>query len=83
MHRDPEIGKVLVGGNDIRACDPAAHAERDDRRMFQEQQEVGDSVGSTLFDEILLERQGFVVSDQPEAPHLEGSHVSRSSRVDA
>ena len=39
--------------------------------MFEEQQEIGNLVGATLFDEIALKRQRFVVSDQPKTTDLE------------
>ena len=43
--------------------------------MFQEQQEIGNLVGTTLFNELSLKRQCFVVSDQPKTTDLELAHV--------
>jgi hypothetical protein len=41
----------------VRAAAIAAYAERDDRRVLEQQQQVGNSVGAALLDERALQCQ--------------------------
>ena len=79
VNRDAEIGELLVGRNDVGARDLAAHAEGDDGRMLQEQEQVGNAVGSTLLDERSLQRERLDVADQPETTDLECRMCDSSS----
>ena len=75
VNLDPEIGERVVGRNHVGARDFTSHAKGDDWRMFEEQQEIGNRVGATLFDELSLQGERFVVPDQPKTTDLELAHL--------
>ena len=41
VHLDAQLGEPLVGGDDVRAAAVALDAERDDGRVLQQEQEIG------------------------------------------
>jgi hypothetical protein len=53
-------GELFIRGENIGAA-AAANANRQDVRMFEQQQRIGDAAGPTLFDQVTLQLQRFVV----------------------
>jgi hypothetical protein len=64
VNLDPELGEPRLAGKDIRATTVAFDAERNNRGMLQEQKEIGDSTGATVFDQLTLHRQRLCVAHQ-------------------
>src|SRR4051794_10431775 len=52
--------------DDVRRAAPRAHAERDDRWMFEQEQRVADLSASSILDQSALQFQRFVVIDAAE-----------------
>ena len=77
-HLDAARGQVVVGRENVRPAAVAAHAEREDGRMLDQQQQIADRAGAPLLDERALQRERVGVRHQAEAPDLEGSHRIRS-----
>ena len=67
----PGVFERLLGGQHVRAVVPDLRAERDDRRMFEEQQLVGNAAGLPRRDQLLLERKAFGVGNDAEAADFE------------
>ena len=63
---DAELCETTPVGNDVRAPAVSTNAERDHRRMLEQQQGVWNPTRSTLLDERLLQRQRFGVRNNAE-----------------
>ena len=57
----------------VRAIVAGSDSERDDRRVFEQEELVGNPVGLPFLDELLLEFQRLGVFDEPEPTNLDGS----------
>jgi hypothetical protein len=55
----------------VRSPAVAANPERDDMRMLDEQQSIGDPAGTPIFNERALQRQRLAVRHQSQAPHID------------
>ena len=75
---EPRVYELLAGAGvdvDRAKADLAANAKRNDRRMLEEQQQIWNAIGASLFDEFPLEGQRLVVTDQAKATNVEPAHV--------
>lgn len=66
---DPPPAEVGRRGEDVRLRRP--RAERDDGRVFEDEERIGDLVADTPFDEAFLEGGRLGVRDDPEAGDAE------------
>ena len=57
-------------GPDVRSSAVPLHAERQDMRMLDEQQDVVSPTGPPLLDELTLERQGVGVGNPSQPAHI-------------
>ena len=58
-------------GKDVRAVVTRAHAERDDRRMFEQKELIGNPSRLALLYQLLLELERVGILHRPEPPDLE------------
>jgi hypothetical protein len=65
--------EVVGRGENVRAAAVAAHAERDDVRMLDEQQQIADAPLAPLLDERPLQRERLAVRQETEASDLKRS----------
>jgi hypothetical protein len=78
---DAEPRQLLVAGDDVGAAAVALDAERDHRRMLEQQQGVGHLAGPPLLDERLLHGEALRVVDDAEAMHDQRLHQSSLAAV--
>ena len=71
VHLDAARGQRLGGRENVRSAAVAAHAERQDVRMLDEQQQIADAARAPLLDERALQRQRVGVRHEAEPPDLE------------
>ena len=69
----PRAASASGVAEDVRAPAVASDAERQDRRMLDEQQHVVDPTGAALLDEGALQRERLGVRHQAEPPNVEGA----------
>ena len=67
---DASSGQLIGRREDVAAPAVAPHAESQDVRMFQEQQQIVQLAPLPFIDERALQRKCFVVRDEPERPNL-------------
>jgi hypothetical protein len=70
---DPEPGQMLVARQDVRPASIAAHAKRQDGRMFDQQQQIRYVTGAPLFDKRALHRQRFRVRHETQTADFQGT----------
>ena len=61
----------------VRAIVAGPDSERDDRRVLEQEQLIGNPVGLPILDELLLEFQRLGVSDDPEPTNFDGPQWRR------
>ena len=61
----------------VRAIVAGPDSERDDRRVLEQEELIGNPVGLPFLDELLLEFQRLGVSDDPEPTNFDGSRRRR------
>jgi hypothetical protein len=71
---DTELRQALGRGQDVRSPAVSFHAERDDGRMLQQQEQIGHTLGPPLLDERALHRERVGVGDDPEPADFKGPH---------
>ena len=57
---DPKSPELGLGGDDMGTA-PASYPERNDRRVLEQQQKIGNAFGAPLLDERLLKLQRLVI----------------------
>src|SRR5688572_21067816 len=81
VHGDAKLRELCVCGDDVRAAAVAFYTKRDDRWMLQEQQEIRDASGATLFDELPLHGERLVVRHHAQATDFELAHHGSQRRL--
>ena len=82
-HVDAARGQHFRCRDDVRARFSQLHAERDDMGVFEQQQRVGDALGTAIFDERLLQVERGRVRDDAEAADNKITHKTLPSRLRA
>ena len=77
---DAPRGSASGVSSDVRSIVPRLDAERDDRRMLQEQQLIADRAGFSLLDQLPLQLQRVGVGDEAEAPDVRWRSRRRGRR---
>jgi hypothetical protein len=75
VNLDTARGERLVGCENVGPPAVAANAERQDMRMFEEEQRVADPPRAPVFDQRSLERERLRVRHPAEAADVERSSV--------
>jgi hypothetical protein len=78
-HLDAVAREFLRRGDDVGPIVACLDPERDDGRMLEEQQLIGDRTGPARVDELLLERERLGVADEPQPSDLERPQSQPSS----
>jgi hypothetical protein len=73
---DPEFAKPLARSDDVGARNLASNPERDDGRVFEEEQQIRNSVRTPLLDPFPLKCQRLVVTDAAQPPDFQLAHVT-------
>jgi hypothetical protein len=67
VHRDAKLGEAGMARDDVRPAAVAFHPQRDDGRMLQEQEQIGDMPGAPFLDEAALHRKRLVIRHDAES----------------
>ena len=71
-HVDAACRERVRRRENVRASAVAAHAERQDVRMLDEEEQIADAPRAPVVHERALQRQRIGIRDQAKAPHLDG-----------
>jgi hypothetical protein len=71
---DAEVGKPFSRGDDVRAAPVALDAQRDDRRMLKEKEEINDASRAPLLDQRPLHGKGISVGNEAKTANFEGTN---------
>jgi len=72
---DSQVREPIIAGHDVGTPAIGPDAERDDRRVLEEEQQVGHAARAALLNQSPLHRQSFAVPNQTQAPHFELPHA--------
>ena len=80
---NPARGKRLRRRQDVRTSAVTAHAQRQHRGMFDQQQLIADGIRATLFNQFTLERQRLGITDHSQPANFKWLHEDADDWVTA